>query len=94
MNSSSLKVDYPLFAGEQIGATVVITFKGKPLTLAHDLEEKKRLFDYLDIVADTGNIRVLVINESPLKMACGEYADFYQTLLRSDTNKRSLLLPR
>jgi 2-(1,2-epoxy-1,2-dihydrophenyl)acetyl-CoA isomerase len=89
MTISRLDADNRLFSACRTDDIVSLCFKEKPLLLSADLGEKKRLFDYLDLVADCSDVHVLLINESPRKMNQDEYTSFFHTIA-----ERNILVQR
>ncbi len=74
MDISKLNVDQELFLGEKIGEILMLSFKGKPLIQVMDLDVKKALFDYLELVACCDEIKALLIKEAPYQNeTCGIY---------------------
>ncbi|MBW1870502.1 MAG: enoyl-CoA hydratase/isomerase family protein [Deltaproteobacteria bacterium] len=90
MDISRLNVDQDLFLGEKIGEILMLSFKGKPLLHVTDLDVKKALFDYLELVACCDEIKALLIKEAPTKMRRAEYIAFYKNLIRSGFAQKPL----
>lgn len=90
MTTSKLNVTHDLFSGEQIGDVIVLSFNSKPMSMAADLCCKGQLHDYLDLVADCDDVKVVLIKEPPTKMNRVEFVAFYNELLESGFNQISL----
>jgi 2-(1,2-epoxy-1,2-dihydrophenyl)acetyl-CoA isomerase len=90
MDVTKLNVDNDLFSGRLVDNIVVLSSKEKPLLLSTDLDEKKTILDYLDLVDRCDEVRVLLLKESPQKMNCEEYVKFYLNLCKEDADRTSM----
>lgn len=90
MDISKLTVDREMFSGKKIDDIAVISFRDKPLLQTINLNAKKELFDYLDLVAECNEVKVLLIRESPSKMKRDEYITFYKKMIGSGAVKTEL----
>jgi len=82
MKISNLDIENDLFSGRRNDDVAVLRFKNKPLHHVTDLDAKKVLFDYLDLVSVSDRIKVLLIVGAPVKMGCKEYIEFYRGMIR------------
>lgn len=80
MDISKLNIDCEFFSGSYLDNIVILTSKEKPLLFSSDLSEKKKILDYLDLVAACDAVHVLLIKASPEKMKRDEYTAFYRNL--------------
>lgn len=90
MGFSSLSVDQGLFSGKKTDEILILTFKESPLLHVTDLNIKKALFDYLDLVSCCDEIKVLLIKEAPTKMRRTDYIAFYENMIGPDFFQMSL----
>ncbi|MEE4255089.1 MAG: enoyl-CoA hydratase/isomerase family protein [Desulfuromusa sp.] len=77
-NMAALTIDHTIFSAEVEGSVCILTFKEKPLLYVTDLKEKKDLFDFLELLSQHDEIKVLLIKSAPVKMRCQEYINFYR----------------
>ena len=87
---SNLGVDYDFFSGEREEDMVWIRFKENLIQRATHLEAKNLLFDYLDLIAKSDEIKVLIITGSPTKVGREDYIRFYRQILKVDFDARDL----
>lgn len=86
-NLADLYMDHPLFSGEAVDEVCILTFKEMPLLHVTNLESKKALFDYLELVFCRDDVKVLLIKSAPVKMECKEYIEFYQKKIASGADR-------
>ncbi len=89
-NVSGLNTDGPLFSGERIGEVAILSFKKQPLIHVTDLDVKRSLHDYLNIVNSCDEIKALIIKQSLEKMRRSEYVAFYRSLKKSGKDQIEL----
>jgi 2-(1,2-epoxy-1,2-dihydrophenyl)acetyl-CoA isomerase len=87
---SSFEVDYDFFSGEREEDMVWIRFKENLIQRATHIEAKNLLFDYLDLIAKSDEIKVLLIAGSPSKVGREDYIRFYRQILKLDFDARDL----
>jgi 2-(1,2-epoxy-1,2-dihydrophenyl)acetyl-CoA isomerase len=87
---SNFEVDYHFFSGEREKDIVWIRFKENLIQRATHLEAKNLLFDYLDRIAKSDEIKVLIITGSPRKVGREDYIRFYRQLLQVDFDAKDL----
>jgi len=90
MNISELNVENDLFCSSIVDNIAVLSFKNQPLLTITDLRSKNLLFGYLEMVSSCDEIKVLIIRESPIKLKCEEYIEFYQKITGSDIEQTAL----
>lgn len=86
----NFEVDYEFFSGEREEDIVWIRFKENLIQRASNLEAKNLLFDYLDLIARSDEIKVLVISGYPGKVGREAYIRFYRQILRIDFDAKDL----
>lgn len=69
---------------------VWIRFKENLIQRVTHLEAKNLLFDYLDLVAKSDEIKVLLIAGSPSEVGREDYIRFYRQILKVDSDARDL----
>ena len=87
---SNFEVDYDFFSGEREEDMVWIRFKENLIQRVTHLEAKNLLFDYLDLVAKSDEIKVLLIAGSPSEVGREDYIRFYRQILKLDFDARDL----
>jgi len=80
---SDLNMDHYFFSGETVDGISVLTFKNMPILHISDLEAKKALFDFLELISSRDDIKVLLIKGAPVKMERGEYISHYKEMIAS-----------
>jgi len=86
----NFEVDYDFFSGEREEDMVWIRFKENLIQRVTHLEAKNLLFDYLDLVAKSDEIKVLLIAGSPSEVGREDYIRFYRQILKADFDARDL----
>jgi enoyl-CoA hydratase/carnithine racemase len=87
---SNFEVEYDFFSGEREEDMVWIRFKENLIQRATHLDAKNLLFEYLDLIAKSDEIKVLLIMGSPSKAGREEYIGFYRQILKVDFDARDL----
>ncbi len=87
---SNFEVDYDFFSGEKEEDMVWIRLKENLIQRATHLDAKNLLFDYLDLVAKSDEIKVLLIAGSPSKAGREDYIRFYRQILKANLDARDL----
>ena len=87
---SSFQVEYDFFSGEREESMVWIRLKENLIQRATHLDAKNILFDYLDLIAKSDEVKVLIITGSPRKAGREEYISFYRQMLKVDFDARDL----
>jgi len=87
---SSFEVDYDFFSGQRIEDIAVLSFKENFLHGGTHLTAKGWLFDYLELVSKSDEIKVLLIIGSPKKIGREEYIRFYRQVLDPGFDQRAL----
>jgi 2-(1,2-epoxy-1,2-dihydrophenyl)acetyl-CoA isomerase len=88
--TSNFEVDYDFFTGEREEEIVWIRFKENLIQRATYLDAKNLLFDYLDLIARSDEVKVLLITGSPSKVGREDYIRFYQQILKIDFDAKDL----
>lgn len=88
-NMMNLTVNYTLFSAEVDEGVCILTFKDKPLLYVAGLKEKEELFNFLKLLSQHEEIRVLLIKSAPVKMERLEYIDFYRRKISCDAGTLS-----
>lgn len=65
------------FSSKRIDDIVMLRFNENLLSSATDLDAKESLFDYLELISKSDEIKVVLIMGSPHKTGCEEYFEFY-----------------
>jgi len=65
------------FSAKRIDDIAMLRFNKNLLLSATDLNVKGSLFDYLELISKTDEIKVVLIMGSPHKTGCEEYIEFY-----------------
>ena len=86
----NFEVDYDFFSGEREEEIVWIRFKENLIQRATNLEAKNLLFDYLDLIARSDEVKVLLITGSPGKVGREDYIKFYRQILKIDFDAKDL----
>jgi 2-(1,2-epoxy-1,2-dihydrophenyl)acetyl-CoA isomerase len=86
----TFEVDYDFFSGTREEDMVCIRFQENLIQSATHLNAKNLLFDYLDLIAKSDEIKVLLITGSPNKMGREDYIRFYRQVLRVDFDSKDL----
>lgn len=87
---SAFEVNYDFFSGEKVEDIVLIRFKDNLLQRTTHLDAKGLLFDYLDLVLKSDEIKVIMIIGSPKKIGREEYIRFYRQLLTKELDAKAL----
>ncbi|UCG20703.1 MAG: enoyl-CoA hydratase/isomerase family protein [Deltaproteobacteria bacterium] len=87
---SNFEVDYDFFSGAREEDMAWVSFKENFIQNATHLEAKKLLFDYLDLIAKSDEIKVLLLTGSPSKVGREDYIRFYRQILKVDFDARDL----
>jgi 2-(1,2-epoxy-1,2-dihydrophenyl)acetyl-CoA isomerase len=87
---TNFEVDYDFFSGEREEEIVWIRFKENLIQRATHLEAKNLLFDYLDLIARSDEVKVLLITGSPSKVGREDYIKFYRQILKIDFDAKDL----
>jgi 2-(1,2-epoxy-1,2-dihydrophenyl)acetyl-CoA isomerase len=87
---SKFEVDYDFFSGQREEDMVWISFKENLIQNATHLEAKNLLFDYLDRIAKSDEVKVLLITGSPSKVGREDYLRFYRQILKTDFDAKDL----
>ena len=82
-NKTTLTVDDDLFSGKTIGEICILTFKKTPLLHVADLEAKRVLFNYLELISSHDEIKILLIKNASVKMDRTEYVRYYLDMIAS-----------
>ena len=90
MDKSKLNIDREMFSGKIVDDIAVLSFRDKPLLQTINLNAKKELFSYIDLVAACDDVKVLLIKESPTKMMRDEYIAFYRKIMCTGAMKTEL----
>jgi len=84
---SKLEVNYDFFSAEKAEDILILNFKEKPLARVIDLTDKRVLFDYLDFVSASDEIKVVLMTGSPVKMGYNEFIKFYHKIIQLEWNQ-------
>ena len=68
---------HDFFSAKRIDDIVMLKFNENLLFSATDLNLKQPLFDYLELISKSDEIKVVIIMGSPQKRGCEEYVEFY-----------------
>ncbi len=68
---------HDFFSANRIDDIVMLKFNDNLLFSATDLNLKQPLFDYLELISKSDEIKVVLIMGSPQKRGCEEYVEFY-----------------
>lgn len=79
---SELIVDNELLKGETVSKVAVIKIKANSLYQLTDIDVKETLFDYLDAINNSKDIRVLLIVGSALKPKWEAYIELFRKILQ------------
>ena len=84
---TTMTMDHFLFSGEIVGAICTLTFKKMPLLHVADLEAKQVLFQYLDLISNDDDIKILLIKSAPVKMERAEFISYYEKMFAASIAK-------
>ncbi len=79
----ALNMDHDLFSGKTIGEICILTFKKTPLLYTADLEAKRVLLNYLELISSHDEIKILLIKNASVKMDQAEYIRYYLKMIAS-----------
>jgi 2-(1,2-epoxy-1,2-dihydrophenyl)acetyl-CoA isomerase len=79
---NNLAVDNEMFKGKTVSNIAVLEIKNNSLYQLTDLDLKKSLFDYLDVINNNDNIGALIIKAPPRKSECEAYIELYRKILQ------------
>jgi len=68
---------HDFFSAKKIDDIVILKFNENLLFSATDLNIKQPLFDYLELISKSDEIKVVLFMGSPHKRGCEEYIEFY-----------------
>jgi len=89
---TGLEGTFDFFSSEIIGSVLLLSFKENLMLRATDLNSKKLFLDYFDLVSKSDSIKVVLIMSSPHKMGREEYLDFFEQIMQSKMEPRSVLM--
>jgi enoyl-CoA hydratase/carnithine racemase len=69
---------------------VKLKFKEDLLVRASDFKAKDSLFDYLDLVSKSNEVKVVLIIGSPEKKGCEEYTEFYRKVFEFELGEYAI----
>jgi len=75
--TKELNQTHDFFSAKRIDDIVMLKFNENLLFSATDLNLKQPLFDYLELISKSDEIKVVLIMGSPQKTGCEEYIEFY-----------------
>jgi 2-(1,2-epoxy-1,2-dihydrophenyl)acetyl-CoA isomerase len=75
---------HEFFSAKRIDHIVMLKFNENLLFSATDLNIKQPLFDYLELVSKSDEIKVVLFMGSPHKRGCEEYVEFYPRALETE----------
>lgn len=90
MGASKWNREGSAFSAQGLGEIVELKFSSNPMLKLTDLQAKVELLDYLDLLTNSPDIRVVIFHSNPLKSGREEYKAFYQNLLKSRVNRDAL----
>ena len=78
------------FSAKKIGDIAILRFNENLLFSATDSKVKWPLFDYLDLVSKTDEIKVVLIMDPSHETGCKEYIRFYQKALETEFGRHTI----
>lgn len=90
MSVTDFNLDNLLFSAQEHDGMAILKFKERPMDRIADLGVKDKLFEYLDRVSESHDIKVLVILGPAKTMERDEFTAFYRRLLQQDSQRISL----
>lgn len=89
-NVSIADIDHDLFTAKRVEDIIVLNLTEDLLLHAVDLSEKNRLFDYLEVISESDEIKALLIMGSPGKTGREEYIKFYGQVLANELDRNAI----
>ena len=78
------------FIAKKIDAVVMLIFKRNRLVPVTLWSTKTPLFEYLDEVSKSNEVKVVVMKDQPGRNPCKEYFDFYDLIMKGEMDKNAL----
>ena len=75
---------HDFFSAKRIGDIVILKFNENLLFSATDLHIKQPLFDYLELISKSDEIKVVLFMGSPYKRGCKEYVEFFSKAFETE----------
>ena len=92
MKTTNLDFDGEFFFGKRYNEEIVtMTYEGNVILLPTILSAKEEIFDYLDLIAGTDSVKIVVIRGECKKDQRKELVEFYQSCMEPKFNDTSLL---
>lgn len=81
--NNDLTVDNEIFIGETVSKVAVLKIKDNSLSQLANLNVKEKLFDCLNAINNSEDIRVILFLGSTLKTECKEYIELFRKILQT-----------
>ena len=87
---TDLDQTYDFFSAKRIEDIVLMRFRENLLLHGTDLNARDSLFDYIDYVSKSDEVKVVLIIGSPEKKGCEEYIEFYRKVFEFQLGENAI----
>lgn len=87
---TDLEQTYDFFSAKRIEDIVILRLKENLLLHGTDLNARDSLFDYIDYVSKSDDVKAVLIIGSPEKKGCEEYIEFYRKVFEFQLGEHAI----